>query len=334
VILYFFKKSFYGQIALVILFAILFSIPNFVQSNADFWVQNTLFFKISCLAPFLKINWIYQSVVFILVVLFAFYIKDIFTRHQLNHHLNFLPSLLFIALFNFTQPFQYQLIAILNLFLIAFTYSYLLQSFEDHNPNNNYFGAAILISLSSFLGYGNVFMITLVWISFFVFQNYNWRYLPITLIGLVTPYIFLFSYLFWYDFLFLAESEWKFIVSSFLTLNIPKDLFYLIIFGLLSLFLLLSLMKIIPETAGKIISIRKKTSLTLWFLFIGLIAFFLGGQSSGSQLYLIPLVGVVGYYLRTIKKRKIFFDIVLTVFILLLLANKYHLAYASKVLFE
>lgn len=333
-ILYLFKKSFYGQIALVVLFAILFAIPDFMQDRTLFWPTNTLFLKISCLAPFLKINWIYQTLVLILQVLYAFYVKDLLTRNQLNHHLNFLPALLVIVLFNFLQPFQYQLLNILNLFLITLTFSFLLKSFDDNNPNNSFFGASILIALSSFLGYGNIFMIFLVWISFFVFQNYSWRYMPITLIGLITPYIFLLSYLFWYDLLFAIDMEWKQILKAGFQWSLPQGIFQYIVLGILSFFLLLSLLKIVPEMPGRIISIRKKTSLTLWLLFITLIAFWLGGSSSVSQLYLLPIAAVIGYYLRTIKKRKIFFDIIFTSFILLLLFNKYYLVYASKMLFE
>ncbi|NPD46495.1 MULTISPECIES: hypothetical protein [unclassified Lentimicrobium] len=326
-----FKKTYFVQISGIIIFAIVMAIPGFFQDKTAFWPDNTLFLKVSCLHPSLQINWLYQGLQFALLLTLAFFVKLLFTRHQLVHHLNFIPSLLIIALFSFQQPFEYQLINTISLFLLAFAFSFLLNGFDDDKPDNSLFTASLFISLSSFLSYSNVYFIILVWLSFFVFQIYSWRYFPITLVGLITPYLFFFTWLYWNDKLHLVLIEWDQILDQLIVLPKIDSLVHIFIFSILGFLILLSLAKIIPEAPGKIIAIRKKISISLWFLFISLFPFIWSPDIISRNIILIPVAGLVGYYLKTVKTRKFWVDLVFTIFILLLIFNKYYLAYAERI---
>ena len=329
-----FKKTYFVQISGIIIFAIIMAIPGFMQDKTLFWPNNTLFLKISCLHPSLQINWLYQGLQFIFLLILAFYVKFLLTKHQLVHHLNFIPSLLIIALFSFQQPYQYQLINTISLIFISLAYSFLLNGFDDEKPDNSLFTASLFIGLSSFFSYSNTYFIVLVWISFFVFQIYSWRYFPITLVGLITPYLFLFTWLYWYDKLDLVLIEWEYISEQLISTPQINNLPHIIIFSLLGFLILFSLSKIIPEIPGKIIAIRKKTSISLWFLFISLFPFIWSPDNISKNIIIIPIAGLVGYYLKTVKTRRIWIDLVFTAFILLLIFNKYYLAYAEKIFFN
>lgn len=326
-----FKKTYFIQISGIIFFAILVSIPGFIQDQTVFWPQNTLFLKVSCLHPYLQINWIYQSLSFILLLIFAFYTKLLLSKHHLIHHLNFIPSLLIITLFSFQQPFQYQLINTISLFFIALAYSHLLESFDAEKPDNSLFTASLFISLASLFSYTNMVFILLIWISFFVFQIYNWRYLPITIIGIIIPYLFLFTWLYWIGNLDMILMEWKEISTKIYALPRINSLLNILIFSILGFLILLSLAKIIPETPGKIIAIRRKTSLSLWFLFISLFPFIWGADLISKNIILIPIAGLLGYYLRSVKRKRLWIDFIFTIFVFLLILNKYYLAYAEKI---
>ncbi len=333
-ILSLFKKTYFVQIGIIIFFAIVMAIPGFLQEKTAFWPTNTLFLKVSCLHPSLQINWLYQGLQFVVLLGLAFYVKLLLTKHQLVHHLNFIPSLLIIVLFSFQQPFEYQLINTFSLFLLAFAFSFLLNGFDDDKPDNSLFTASLFISLASFFSYSNAYFLVLVWISFFVFQIYSWRYLPITLVGLITPYLFLFTWLYWFDKLDMVIYEWEHISTQLITKPQINSLLNIIIFSILGFLILLSLSKIIPEIAGKIIAIRKKISISLWFLLISLFPFIWSPDIISKNIILIPIAGLVGYYLKTVKTRKFWIDLVFTIFILLLIFNKYYLAYAEKLFFN
>lgn len=322
-------RSHFAQISWVIVFALIFSIPAFFQNETIFWSDQTLFLKLSCLWPVFQINWIYQSLHLLLLLSTAFIANYIFTRHHLIHHSNFLPGLIIVVMFGFQQAFELQLISTINLFLLTISYSYLLKSFDDITPDNSIFSAALFIGLASFLSYGNIAFIVLLWISFFVFQNYSWRYFPISLAGLLVPYLFLSTWLYWNDQLNMVITEWNIVSHHFYELPQIIDIFYILIYTILGFLIFLSLSFVIPKNAGQIISIRKKVWLSLWFLLLGFILLLFSTDYMVKNVVIIPLSLLLGYYLRSQKIRQNLIDIVFSLFILLLMFNQYYQFYVT-----
>ncbi len=316
----------------MIVFAVILAIPGFLQSNTNYIPQTTLFLKLSCIYPWLQINWVYQLISNLLLLALAFYIKDVFAKHELVHRQNFLPSLLVLALFNFLHPFQFQLLAVINVFLVAIAFNFLLNSFEDEHPDNSIFSASILVSLATFISYSNLIFFPFIWLSFFVFQNYSLRYLPITIIGLISPYLFLFTWLLWFDKTDLISLEWSLFNEHLYQLTHINGLFNIMILSILAFFTLVSFGKIIPETPSKIIAIRRKTTLSLWFLLFSIFPFVFFPDLISNSLFIIALAGLLGYYLRVIKTRRLWIDFLFSAFIILIIINKY--SYATKILFN
>jgi len=328
VILKLFRQSYFVQISGIFVFAILFFIPGFMQDSTNYWPNTTIFLQTIQLTALFKANWIYQLVSDFLLLGLAFYIRSIFKQHQLIHSLNLMPILIILSFFNFQTPFEFQLANTLNLFLIAFCYSFLLQSFEDEKPDNSIFSASLFVSLASFLSYANLTLLPLIWISFFVFQNYSWRYFPISIIGLITPYLFLFTWMFWNNNSNLLLNELH--QFYFQLYHIPNihGLINIIFISVTGFFILSSLSKIIPEIPGKIISIRKKTNLSLWFLLISLYPFLFIDNSLAKNLIIIPLSGLLGYYLSQVKVRRFWIDLIFSIFIIFIVLSKYYQVYA------
>ena len=323
-----FHKNYFTQISWIVVFAILFAIPDFVQQTGENWSTNTLFLKLSCLHPWLKIHWVYQIIQFLILLSIAFFTKNFLTSHQLVHHSNFLPALLIIALVGFHQLFDFQLLISINLLFMVFYYSFILQSFDDEKPDNTIFSASFFMGLSTLISYNNGAFLILIWISFILFQNYSWRYIPITIVGLVVPYLFLLTYLFWTDQMNLIHLEWEALQNYSYQLPQLKDLFSIIIFSILGFLIFISLSKIIPETSSKIIAIRKKVSFSLWFLLISIIVMLFSNEPIVKNIFLLPLSGLLGYYLRIVKVRRRMIDFIFSLFIMFLLFQKYYQAYA------
>lgn len=329
-----FKKPYFVQISWLIVFAVVFAVPDFLQKEQQFIPSSTIFTNSICFYSWFKINWLYQLVSHLLLLFLAFYLKEVFSKHHLVHHSNFLPSILLIALFNFSHPFEYDFLAIINLFLLTLAFDFMLKSGEDHEPDNSIFTSALLLSMASMISYSNLFIFPVIWITFFLFQNYSWRYFPMSIVGFLSPYLFLFVWLFWFDRGDLILAEWPLMSHDFFVNPNIEGLFVIIIFSFLVFFLILSMMKIIPETPGKVIAIRRKIRLSIWFLFFSIIPWLFFPDSISKNLFLVPLVGLLGYYLRVVKRRPILMDFIFTIFISLLLINKYYLYYASSFLFE
>jgi len=165
-----------------------------------------------------------------------------------------------------------------------------------------------------------------------VFQNYSIRYLPITIIGLISPYLFLFTYLFWFDKTDLILIEWETLNNNLYQFISIKGILNIIIISILGFLSLDCLAKILPEIPGKIISIRQKTTLSLWLLIFSLYPLLFFSDSISNNFFIIALTGLLAYYLRIVKSKRLWIDFLFTAFILIIIINKY--SYASEVLLK
>ena len=72
-----FHKNYYTQISLLVVFAAVFAVPDFIQKTGANWSDNTLFLRLSGLHSWLKITWVYESLQLLILVGLAFFIKYI-----------------------------------------------------------------------------------------------------------------------------------------------------------------------------------------------------------------------------------------------------------------
>lgn len=318
-----FKKSYFIQISWIIIFSILLTIPSFFQSNTTFIPQSTIFLKLICFYPWFKISWLYQLISYISLLSLAFYIKNFLARNSLISRQNFIPSLVIILLFNIFHPFQYQLLSIIFIFLITIFISFLLNSFEDDNPDNSIFSASIILSLASFFSYSAFLLFPIIWISFFIFKNLRLRYFFMSLVGLIIPYIFLVAYLFWCNKLDLLSAEINTIEKYFFHIYHFTGLLHFIILVLLVFFAFVSLINIIPEISSKLIEIRYKTVLFIWIFAIGLYTFIFYPDTISNSIIIVAFPALLGHYLFSIKKQRLWIDLIFTTLVILIFINRY-----------
>ena len=318
-----FKKSYFIQISWIIIFSILLAIPAFFQSNTLFIPKSTIFLKLICFYPWFKINWIYQLFSYLLLLSFALYIRRFLATNLLINRHNFIPSLLVLLLFNVFYPFQYQALSVVFIFLVSISISLLIKSSENETPDNNIFGAALTLSLASFLSYSAIILFPIIWISFFIFKTLKIRYLFMTLIGLSIPYLFLLTYLFWCNSLDILFEEINAIENLYFHINQISGLLNLAILFLLLFFTFISLSKIISETSSKLIEIRRKTILFLWIFAFGLYTFIFYPDTISNNIIIIALPAILGHYLIKIKKQRLWIDFIFTILVILIIINRY-----------
>ena len=318
-----FKKSYFVQISWVIIFSILLAIPSFLQTDTVYIPQTTLFSKIICLYPWLKINWIYQIVSYFALLSLAFYIKNVLAENSIIDRQNFMPSLIVLLLFNVFHPYQYQLLSIVYLFLISISVSFLFKSFEDEKPDNSIFTASLLISLASLISYSAFFVFPIIWISFLVFKNLSIRYFFNSLVGLISPYIFLISYFFWCNKMEMLYLEIDALQSNLFQIAEFSGLLNIIILVLLVFFAFISVTKIMSNISSKVIEIRLKTILFIWLFVSSMYVFIFFPDIISNNLIILAFSAFLGHYLVTIKRHQLWIDIAFTILIVLILINKY-----------
>jgi len=326
-LLRFFKQAtYFTQIALLIGLAFLIWLPLFIKPYPiNIPDSNTFTSFLFSQAPF---NTPFLSVLlgFILLLITAFLLSYLFSSHQLTHSNSFLSGFLFVLFLSRTPDhlgFHPALIALL-LFLLGL--KKLLDNFKFNYSNNLLLTASILFSLASLFIPSTILLFPIIWISLILFQSFNWRSIPISLIGLLSPYLFIAVGYFWFDknMLFIQQIESHF--SSPISLPaLPKTHELLELFVAATLLFLASSF-ILPRLGNQVISIRKKTSFMYWFLGISILISFLYHDSSVREIVFIPFSAILGFYFSAVK-RQFWPDIFISLIFILILIQNYSILF-------
>jgi hypothetical protein len=241
---------------------------------------------------------------FFLTLVSAFLLNRLLTNNEVVAKNSSLSALILIALMSYF-PFLLTLhqLSIASLILLMI----LERLFRSYNRSESLeltYIAGFLTGIASLFYLPFLLFFLFLWISMIIFRNNDWHEWIGSLIGLVTPFIFLSVYYFWFDkwmtkaheymaFFMISINPAPFHEPSFLVLSLI--VFILLIFGLLT-----SLARLSEKT----IEIRKKTILLIWLIPIMIISvpFAAGVLKYHLFISFITLSGLLSTYLLKIKK--------------------------------
>lgn len=231
----------------------------------------------------------------------------------------FFYSWLSVAISTFTvmNPF-----ILINFFLFFFIRN-LFRLPNEENPVPTIFNAAFMLSLASLYFFKIIFLIVIIWVALFIHRNSAWRNFATSLIGLVVPYVFIFTWYFWSDqlndFLLNFSVKVSFIINK--ALNISTLDF--IILSYTAIFLVIGVLKTLARLNEKNINLRRNLIISIYYLFATIVIFVLFAPDSGAALIIVIPAGTLmanAYYdLRNFKWYNMAFGILL----LLILTNQY-----------
>lgn len=327
-ILTLFKKSYLIQIAFLIGFTLIIWLPGFIQPNT-FPVSELSVYTYPVFSnPLINNPLISKILGFLLLLTEAFILSFLFSSHQLTHSNSFLSGFLFV-LFLSRMPnhlyFHSALPAILFLLLGLKT---LLENFKSYRSYNLILTSSLWFSLASLFIPSLVFLFPLIWIGLILFQSFNWRSIPISIIGFLIPYLLVFLTYFWLDKTPLFIQQTKGIISSLISpFSMPKSQ-GLIEFIISAILILIASSFILPRIGNQVISIRKKTTLMYWFLGISILISFYNTNNFTREIAYIPFAGLLGFYFSAVK-RQFWADLFITlIFVYILIQNYQILFYA------
>ena len=191
----------------------------------------------------------------------------------------------------------------ISAFLLLFMFNFLVESYQKDLPFSEFYNASIILSLATFF-YPNLIFLTLILIIAGInYSNFNWRILVTIFLGLITPQMFYFV------FLFLKGMDWSFYrpitVSkvNFLMLeelHISKKTLA-IIFLVIVIF---SFFELFTWLYKKSIKSRRTFMTIIWFfIFAVIIAVYSGGEY--FYFSFLPLSVIIGNYFVYTKNRYI-----------------------------
>ena len=164
--------------------------------------------------------------------------------------------------------------------------------------------ATISISLASLIVPQAVLFMLFVWLGFFTLTISTWREWIISLIGLLTPWFYYVVFLFFTDGLPEVYAGYLHFFEGFSLSFSGFGNIDIALYAVLALMLLISLPSFVSDAGERLINIRKKMWLNVHFLFIGLLAFILSGNSAGLwfPVVFMPVSLIVSH--RVVFRRK------------------------------
>lgn len=257
---------------------------------------------------------------FILLAVMAFLMVNLNTILFFINERTFLPALFYILLSGLFPQYQLLNPAIISAVFLMMAVKRIMESYRVQGTAYSFFDAGILISV------GSLFYVNLIWfglitiIGILLLRPFNFREILLSLIGLITPYIFTVAIYYVlghepFDFLDLIvynmfEKQGEFAFNPFTIAGI-------IFTGLLMLIAVGQLFMII---GFKKIQSRKIFSALLWIFVISILVYFLVPAVSIEMIWIaaIPVSYYLSHYMIFVKK-KLMAEIIFNLFLLLVI---------------
>lgn len=298
-----FKQSYFAQIAFLFLLALLIWLPAFLKPYPLITSESNLFTRFLFKQAFLDTSLLSVGLGFGLLLALAFFLSFIFSSHSLTHRNSFLAGFLFV-LFLSRSPGHLGLNpALISLLFLLLALKKLLENFKSARSYNLLFTASLLFSFASLFTPSVLLLFPIIWINLAIFQSFNWRSIPISLVGLLTPYFYIgIGYLMFDKSALFFELIEAIVIS---TIQIPKlpelhDTIELIVAALL---LFIASTYTLSRIGNQVISIRKKTTFMFWFLGLSILLSFISIDSSSREIVFIPFSAILGYYFSVVNRQ-------------------------------
>jgi putative flippase GtrA len=240
---------------------------------------------------------------FILTLLSAFLLNRLLTTSEVVLKNSSLAALIFIALMSYF-PF---LLTLHQLSIAAFILLMILERlYKSYNKSESLeltYVAGFLTGIASLFYLPFILFFFFLLISFVLFRNNDWHQWIGAFIGMITPYIFLSVYYFWFDKWMIKAHEYqRFFMISFDPVPFREPVF-LILSCIVLILLVFGLIAVLSRLSEKTIEIRKKTILLIWLIPVMILTILFSASLIKFHLLIsfITLSGLLSAYLLKIR---------------------------------
>ncbi len=261
---------------------------------------------------------------FLFMIIQAFLFNKVITEKNLVDRNSQLPALLFMVLMSSSfSLFGIHPVWFANLFLIL-ALDKIFDVFTEEEVYLEIFNVGFLVSFASLFYLPALFFILLLVASLLIYFFVNIRALLASIMGLITPYIFVVLYYYWFDMLEEKAAEIVVFAQPLDLLSFQPEPFAwvsIIIFGFVGL---VSVFKIYFGTLpDKPVRIRRRYKLLLVYLIVALLSVAFSGNHIHIHhgVIMVPLAGIIAGFFQENKKMfwsELFFSLIL----LLILVGK------------
>lgn len=323
-----FNKSYILQYFLIVMIGVVLWLGAFVYPAEPSLYTNTHVFPGN-----LIINWISTGnnlvatiIAFLLMLGGAFLLNFIVTKNNIFPRNSLLPALVYVVLMSHSPQMlklNAVIISVLFLLLVLNNIFLIYHRSEDYE---NIFMIGFWIAFASFFYSQSIFLVFFVWFTFLAYRLYYWREWIIVLMGLITPYLFLWTYYFWIEelgLIFIAYADTFREINLIAFTNFNYSYIYYLVIAAIVVFFFWSFLKVTSAMGKRIILYRKMLWSLIWLLLISILIFLFSGSGKGSSMILlIPVSIFIASGLNELK-RSFWAEIAFSFLTILIILNNY-----------
>lgn len=285
----------------------------------------------SLLISILNEKFLLQGIIAMIIVIAGSMIFNYsLTKFDLVPKNTLVPAMVYIILMSYTPSLLILHPGAIPALLTVLILFYLFQVYTEEEAYAQIYNIGLLIGISSFFYFPSIFLILFIWLTFIVYRLYSWREWTIPITGIITPYLFLFTYYFMVDSLEPAYLAYLTYFSKITILRFSFDfsLMNYIITSLLSLLFLWSGFLLLSDVQEKIISLRKRYWAVFWLLVVALLTYIFSDIFfKWHQVFILIPASVFIAYAFTQSKKLRWIEIFWGILFILIVVNNLILAF-------
>lgn len=264
------------------------------------------------------------SVGVILVMLEGFLLNRIIDNNKILPERNNLVAFFYILFSSIHTSFLYaNPVLLANLFIIL-ALGQLLSIYNQRNVLKEVFNASLLISIASLFYFPAVLLILLIWATFIIIRPLEWRNYLVSILGPIMVGIWLFSYYFLTNQMFVLFSMYAELNNYFENLSISG--FSFVVIAVLILIALVAFGSLLKGLSKNTVRVKNLLRIVSVFFVLSLFTFFLTRQDYFST-YAFVLVSFAIYtanYFDYLKRYWIG-NLLISVLTMIVMYNNYRL---------
>ncbi|MFH1936286.1 MAG: DUF6427 family protein [Bacteroidota bacterium] len=259
---------------------------------------------------------------FLLVIIQAVWLNYIVSRHDLVPNNTSLAALLFLLFLSLFPSYLTLTPVNITTFFLLFILRAILKAYHQTEPIEMVYTAGFFVALSSFFYLPSLLFYGFLLFCFLVYRSFKWREWLSSLIGLVTPFLYLVMFYFLTDRL---SGLFDLYTGFFGQVTmIPQQVEWnnWFLLCLLGLFTLLGLGDTIRHIREKTVEPRKKSVVLLWMLFWSMLTILFAKSLHLYHLGLLSVclaVFVTNFYMHL--RRSFWLELLLWLLLLALFVN-------------
>ena len=238
---------------------------------------------------------------FLFTTFFSIALNNLIYEKDVIKKPNFVLAFVFLLL---NTPFVINYKMIIFSFLLLLFLNNLLKLYKQKQPYSIVFNAGIILSLLSFYIPHTLILFPLIILSTLIFRNINWRIIVISILSLLVPYLFVWTYqLFFHQELLFPIFNFKYISINFEISSYP--LHQQIWFSVLAIVVLFSVFELFKWMYKKSIRSRESFTIIIFFLLISIFIFLFTKNTESVFLVFIPLSIIMANFFVYYKKSRL-----------------------------